>query len=795
MKRTITLFSFWLLTTLVVANGLPKFRRISGYVFEQGSQTPLVGVNVHTSDNKAGIITDSKGYFSLSIPASANVQLTFSFVGFTSVNQTVKPTQTNELTVYLSAGQMLQEQVVKVTNRPNISANPQMSTISLSMEKLDKMPMLFGEKDVMKMLQLMPGVQKGSEGNAGLYVRGGAPDQNLVLLDNAPIYNPNHLLGIFSAFNGDALKRVDLTKGGFPARFGGRLSSVIELTTKDGSTDGFHGEVSGGLIASRVSLSAPLGKRVSFMVAGRRTYIDMITGLLEKKAADQPTLKTYFYDANAKLTIQASDNDKIYISGYASRDKFSNNRSNSIPLQSDLQWANQAGSVRWSHVGSKGSSSNLSLLYSSYKLGVKDQQAVNNNNQVSAYTLNYQSSIQDLGLKYDFNKYINTHHQLAFGVQTTGHQFNPQAYVTSSHEEGTTTDQTVNALESGAYFEHTWSPSDRFTLNTGIRVSGYSVLKSDSLSKSSDSASTMYVRPEPRLSMVYHATPTLSFKASYALMNQYMHLLSSSGVGLSADLWVPTVGNIKPQQSQQVAFGIAKDFTKAGMSLTVEGYYKKMNQLLSYKEGASFLSTDAAGNVNSTGWTNNVTNGQGHSYGAEVLLQKQAGRLSGWIGYTLSWTEWQFNDLNGGKPFFPRYDRRHDASIVAMYDLTPSISFSASWVYGTGNALTLPIARYSGYSDQGPVSSTAPNIKEYGDRNSFRAEAYHRLNMSVRFTKKRSSFERIWEVGVYNAYNRHNAFLYSLEGKDQGQGLPSKTVLYKYSLFPVLPSVSYTVRF
>ena len=805
MNRLI-LFLFVYLYALYVSAD-PAYRRITGYVFDQQTGVPLAGVHVYIADNKMGTLTDSEGHFAVSVAAESTVHLTFSSVGFTSKTQTIIPKQQTELTVFLTYGQQLAEQVVRATTSASVSSNPQMSAISLSMEQLGKVPALLGEKDVMKLLQLMPGVQKGSEGNAGLYVRGGAPDQNLILLDNAPIYNPNHLLGFFSAFNGDALKRVEMTKGGFPARFGGRLSSVIELTTKDGQTDRLHGEASAGLVASRLTVSGPLGKRASFMVAGRRTYLDLLTGILGQNTAEQPVLKTAFFDLNAKVTIQAGQADKVYISGYTSQDKFTNGSA----LQSNLRWMNGAGSIRWNHLGSRGTVSDLSLIYSRYQMGVQDQKALEQSSQNALYTLNYESSIQDIGLKYDRTQYLNAAHQIRFGGQLTHHTFNPQAYVTLNvnYLPEQATGQTITAAEAGAYVEHTWSPAGKWRFASGLRLSTYSVLGGSSTTTETrtlpdSSKKTVYIRPEPRLSVAYRATPSFSIKGSYALMNQYLHLLSSTGVGLSTDLWVPTVKSIKPQQSQQVAIGMAKDFAKSGLSLTIEGYYKKMNDLLSYREGASFLSADAQGNVNSTKWVDNVTSGQGQSYGAEILLQKQTGRLSGWIGYTLSWTNWQFAELNGGKAFHPRYDRRHDASIVGMYELTPAITLSATWVYGTGNSLTLPLSRFSGYYDQKAVGSqttanalygTGSNVKEYGERNSFQAEAYHRLDVSARFTKKRAHTERVWEVSVYNAYNRHNPFLYSLEGKAQEKGLPSKTVLYKYSLFPVIPSVSYTIRF
>ncbi|UHG93637.1 TonB-dependent receptor [Spirosoma oryzicola] len=789
---------------------IPAIRRITGHVFDAKSKLPLAGANVYVADNKEGCLTSDVGSFSISVPASATTVVTFSYVGFASVTYVVRPGSSTELSIFLTAGQTLGEQRVEGSKQPSVGSDTPMSTVSLSMTQLKKVPALLGEKDVLKMLQLMPGVQKGSEGNAGLYVRGGAPDQNLILLDNTPIYNPNHLLGFFSAFNGDALKQADLTKGGFPARFGGRLSSVVELTTKDGATDKVHAEATGGIVASRLLVSGPLSKKVTYVVAGRRTYLDLLTGLLGKGTDDQPVLKTFFYDVNAKLTIEAGDKDKLYVSGYRSHDRFSNVRTDGIALRSALQWTNEAGSIRWHHQGARGLAFDLSILSSRYRMAVQDEQLLPENSSNGTYRLAYQSAIRDVGVSCALHQYINKKHQLRYGVQATQHVFNPQASVslTVADPPVQTADHQVNTAEAGAYVEHTWTPTDRWSINSGLRLSAYSLIggRQDAPSGSAGEKLSLpgYVRPESRLSMAYRAAPTFTLKGSFALMNQYVHLLSSAGVGLSTDLWVPTVGSVKPQQSQQIALGIVKNFSTAGITLTVEGYHKQMNNLLSYREGASFLTADTKGSIQSTQWTDNVTSGHGRSSGAEVLLQKQTGRLSGWIGYTLSWTKWQFAELNAGKSFFPRYDRRHDASVVGIYELTPSITLSGSWVYGTGNALTLPLSRYSGYLDQKAESNPAtastlygsgPNVKEYSERNAFRTDAYHRLDIGLRFTRKRTSYERVWELSVYNVYNRRNAFLYSLEGEEQGKGMPSKTVLYKYSLFPVVPSVSYTVRF
>ncbi|MBC3787417.1 TonB-dependent receptor [Spirosoma utsteinense] len=787
-----------------ISLGAPKNCTISGHVYEAGTFKPISHANVYIIDNQKGTITNDQGFFTVTVPVKTNLKVSFSSVGFTTVVETIVASEDTKISITLLPGQLLNEQKV-LASRVAQADDVEMGKLSLTSTQLQKVPALFGEKDPLKVLQLMPGVQKGSEGNAGLYVRGGSPDGNLILLDEAPIYNPNHLLGFFSAFNGDVLKRVDLTKGGFPAKFGGRLSSVIELTTKDGSSDKLHGEGSLGLVASRLTLQGPIAPKVTFLISGRRTYLDLVSDLAQINKSDQPVTKSYFYDLNAKLTIDGGANDKFYVSGYSSKDQFLNDRkTDTTPIRSGLNWSNMAGSARWNHRYTGGTTTNLSLIFSQYVMGVSDQQSAPTMAQDLLYTLRYQSAIRDLGAKYDINQYINELHQLGFGVQVTHHQFTPKASIESTQDAAhQSSSQTINALEAGAYIEHYWRPTDRLQIHSGMRLSYYST-PNTSLVTATSSPSKTYIRPEPRLSASYKLAPTVAVKGSYALMNQYVHLLSSTGIGLSTDIWMPTVGHIKPQQSQQIALGLAKDIPASGITLTAEGYYKEMNNLLSYREGASLLTTNSQGAVDASHWTDEVTDGRGWSYGAELMLQKRSGRLSGWLGYTLSWTQSKFAELNNGKLFSPRYDRRHDASVVLIYDLTPSITLAGTWVYGTGNSLTMPLSRYSGFSNNAQVTAypsssvlygSGPNVKEYGDRNSFRASPYHRLDISLQFNKRRGNYGRTWEISAYNVYNRRNAFMYSLEGKDQGKDKPSKTVLYKYSLFPIVPSISYIVRF
>lgn len=773
---------------------------ISGYVRETGSEEALIGVNVLVPGTQLGAVTNTYGFYSITLPAQDSIRLSFSFVGYETVYRTLNLRRNHTVNVSLMPGRLLSEVNVQAKSvLTKVSETAQMSQISIPVDQIKKIPTLLGEKDVLKVLQLMPGVQKGSEGQTGLYVRGGGPDQNLIILDDAVVYNASHLFGFFSTFNGDALKSVELTKGGFPARFGGRLSSVIELNMKDGDKQQLHGEGGIGLIASRLTLEGPIKlskskpAKSSFLVSARRTYLDVLAAPLIKQQTDgQTAAGYYFYDLNAKLNYDFGPKNKLYLSGYFGRDRFFADDKES-GTRVGLGWGNQTATLRWNHLFNQKLFANLSAIYSRYNFNIMADDQTSDRNR---FSLQYNSGIRDFGLKYDLDFYPAPAHALRFGMQATYHRFTPSAVVLQNSSALGLTQRVnnIDVYESGVYAEDNWRPTDKWRINGGLRLSAFSA------------PGATYIRPEPRLSAAYILRPDLSVKASYARMNQYVHLLSNTGIGLPTDLWVPTTDRVAPQQSEQIAVGLAKDFSgeKAagkGLTLTIEGYYKTMNNIINYREGASFLFIDDPTSAKPVRWEDNVTAGKGWSYGAELLLQKKAGRFTGWVGYTLSWTQWQFADINGGRPFFPRYDRRHDASVVLLYDLTPTINISGVWVYGTGQALTVPTARYSASVQRlnSGDDSTSPlfnaiNVRDYGsEKNSFRAEPYHRFDFAVQFHKKKKHHERIWEFSVYNAYNRRNPFFYNIETRRNS--VPAQTVLYRYSVFPLVPSFSYNFRF
>ncbi|GAB3265279.1 TonB-dependent receptor [Larkinella harenae] len=775
---------------------------VSGYVREQGSQEVLIGVNVYLPGSPTGTTTNTYGFYSLTLPQQDSLTLAFSFVGYQTVQQTVPFQRNAELNILLTPGRLLSE-VTVTGNRAEekVSDSPQMSRIDVPINQIKKIPAFLGEKDVLKVLQLMPGVQKGSEGSTGIYVRGGGPDQNLIILDDAIVYNANHLFGFFSVFNGDALKSVELIKGGFPARYGGRLSSVIEMNMKEGNKEKLQGEGGIGLIASRLTLEGPIQKgKSSFLVSGRRTYLDVLARPLIKQQTDGQTVAGYyFYDLNAKANYDFGPRNKLYLSGYFGQDRFYADDQESA-TNINLDWGNATATLRWNHLFSQRLFSNLSLIFSNYKFQISsdEEDAVSNDR----FALRYSSGIRDFSLKYDVDFYPSPQHSLRFGIQSIAHRFTPSAVVLQNTliNQFTTQIDAIDVVESGLYAEDNWRPNARWRVNAGIRLSHF-------IQKQVN-----YLRPEPRISAAYVLKPSLSVKASYALMNQYVHLLSNTGIGLPTDLWVPTTDQVKPQQSQQVAVGIAKDFADRGatrgLTLTVEGYYKTMNSIINYREGASFLLINDPTSANQVRWEDNVTAGKGWSYGAEVLLQKKTGRFTGWTGYTLSWTQWQFPELNFGQKFFPRYDRRHDISLVGIYELSPGITLSGTWVYGTGNALTVPLAKYQSATHQpNPIINNDNSfinqffsygraVNDYSAKNSFRAEAYHRMDFGVQFHKKKRRHERTWEFSVYNLYNRRNPFFYQLTTQTNEQtNQPTRTIFQRYSVFPIVPSVTYGFKF
>lgn len=771
---------------------------ISGYITENGSGENLIGVSIYVPELKLGTISNDYGFFSLTLPKGKH-KVYISYIGYGTQIKDIDLSKNTSLSIeLLQSTQSLEEVEVTANKKVQESKVTQMSTAKLNPSIIQDIPALLGEKDVLKTLQLLPGIQGGTEGSSGFFVRGGTPDQNLIILDDATVYNSNHLFGFFSVFNGDAIKSVEAFKGGFPARFGGRLSSVIKIDMKDGNKQELSGKFNIGLISSSLLLEGPLNKgKTSFIFSGRRTYADVLAQPFIRAQSDgEESGGYYFGDLNFKIHHIFSPKDKLYWSNYLGRDNFFANFDDQFGEgKSKLGWGNITSTLRWNHQFNSKLFANTSAIFSNYEFKVEIEEQFNSDDD--GFIFSTSSGINDYSLKTDFDYYPNSKHTIRFGAIATAHNFTPQRVFIEEFNNNVNTFQELNSVESAVYLEDDWKITNNLNLSPGARVSYFKFEDKN------------YLNFEPRLALSYNLKPDLALKASYSNMNQYIHLLSSSGIGLPTDLWVSSTDNVKPQRSEQVAVGIAKDFLDKDYSLTVEGYYKKLNDVIAYREGASFLAIDNLESGETTNWEENITSGQGWAYGAEVLFRKQSGPLTGWLGYTLSWSERQFDELNLGEKFFDRYDRRHDISMVGIYKPHERITWSATWVLSTGNNYTLPNLQQ--LSSQGNLGIGTPdNIFGRFDstsnfstaRNNFRGETSHRLDLGVQFHKKlRKNRERTWGLSLYNAYARQNPFIYLVNEDFDDQGDNDFTndtrekELNRISVLMLIPSFNYTIKF
>lgn len=770
---------------------LAQKHTISGYIKDATNGEVLIGANVFDLKASSGTSSNTYGFYSLTLPPDS-VSLVYSYVGYRPQVVQLLLTQDTLINIELTESSLLDEVVISAAEAEKIQEVTQMSTISVPIEQVKNLPAFLGEVDVLKTLQLLPGVQSGNEGTSGLYVRGGGPDQNLILLDGVPVYNASHLFGFFSVFNADAINNVQLIKGGFPARYGGRLSSVIDISMKEGNMKEFHGEGSLGLIAGKLTLEGPIIKdKTSFIISGRRTWIDVLARpLIKAQTGGDETVGYYFYDLNAKVNHRFSDRDRIYLSAYLGDDRFYSRFKyedvvNGIALEDEdeagLQWGNITSALRWNHMFTPKLFSNTTLTYSRYRFDISNEyryeylEDSSNQKLVDSGLAKYLSGIEDYAAKIDFDYLPSPNHYVRFGVNAIRHTFRPGAlnlrYDDNFSEDALDTllgSQQTQAVEFAAYVEDDIEITNRLKINAGLHFSGFYV--NDKL----------YTSLQPRIAGRYLLNEQLSLKASYVQMAQFIHLLTNSGIGLPTDLWVPATDRVRPQTAQQWALGGAYNW-RSGYEISLEGYYKNMRNLIEYREGADFI------NVNQD-WQDKVAVGDGRSYGAELLIQKKKGRTTGWLGYTLSWTDRQFDDLNFGERFPYKYDRRHDLGLAVVHEWRENIDVSATWVYGSGNTVTLPTAIYqsSGHS------SFFGEVYDYGERNGFRMRAFHRLDASITFRKQNRWGERAWVFGVYNAYARQNPFYMYLDpASEPGQDSQFKQV----SLFPIIPSISYRFNF
>jgi outer membrane cobalamin receptor len=762
---------------------------IRGAVKDASTGENLIGATIYNLTTSEGTTSNNYGFFSVTLSADT-VDLRFSYVGYESSRIKFLLRRDTTISMNLLSGVQLNEVVVSGSAMDKIQESSRMGTIDVPIEQIKRLPAFLGEVDMLKVLQLLPGVQAGSEGSSGLYVRGGGPDQNLILLDGVPVYNASHLFGFFSVFNADAINNVELVKGGFPARYGGRLSSVIDINMKEGNSKKIKGEGSVGLVASKLTIEGPINKdKTTFIISGRRTYIDLLARPIIKKASKgEEVAGYYFYDLNAKINHKLNDKNRIYLSSYSGDDKayaiskykYTNDIGSGFTSRDEagLTWGNITGALRWNSIVTKKLFSNVTATYSRYRFKVyaDSEEKQTNPDSASFYHTEYFSGIRDVAIKADFDFLPTPDHYIKFGGQALQHLFTPGVLSYRSTEKSDTTlgAQTIRSNEFFVYAEDDFLITPKLKANIGLHASGLSV------------ESKFYKSLQPRISARYLISPQLSWKASYAQMTQFIHLLTNAGIGLPTDLWVPATAKIGPEHSYLTSMGGAYNLNNK-YEFSIEAYYKKMNGLIEYKEGANYLNIESD-------WQTKVDVGKGQSYGAEFFAQKKTGRWSGWIGYTLSWTNRTFANINEGKTFPYRYDRRHDLKIAAIYQWKPTKDLSMTWVYGSGNAVTLPQSSYSQMDSRpnNPYFNYAndPSVQFYNGRNSYRMRAYHRFDISYTTTKKKKWGERSWTFGVYNAYSRRNPFYLDIDRDKNGN---KKFV--QYSLFPIIPSVAYRFKF
>ncbi|HMN04203.1 MAG TPA: TonB-dependent receptor [Flavobacteriales bacterium] len=777
---------------------------ISGYVTDSATGEALIGASVFIQEIGKGVPTNTYGYYSASLP-QGRYTLVVRYMGYADLIRAVNLDQDRKLNLKLSSTAVVM-QAVEVTGERSKSQveSTDMGRMDLDVQKLQTLPALMGEVDILKTLQYLPGVQSNGEGNSGFYVRGGGPDQNLILLDGATVYNASHLFGFFSVFNADAVKDIELIKGGMPAQYGGRSSSVLDITMKEGNNKQLHGQGGIGLISSRLTLEGPIiNEKSSFIVSARRTYIDVLVKPFVNPESRFAGSGYYFYDINAKANYRLSDKDRFFISGYFGRDVFNLNGNQPGSPNFKIPWGNATVTGRWNHVFGPKLFLNTTAVASDYKFsfgGGQDQ-----------FGFSLRSGIRDYGLKVDLNHYPDIRHNVRYGAQYTYHIYTPSTVEVNSGDVDFNIDtpSKLRAHEAGLYVQDDFDITDQLRLNAGLRFSWFAHIgpyreyitdaqgnTTGTFEHGSGKSIAQYNGLEPRASMRYTLNKNNSIKASFNRNLQYVHLASFSSIGLPTDTWIPSGKNVKPQEAIQYAAGWFRDLKQRTYEASIEVYYKDMANQIEFAEG---MSPQDGGNAN---YDFGLVYGKGWSYGAELFIKRRYGKLTGWVGYTWSKTERKFPDINNGEAFPSRWDRRHDVNLVAGYELNDRWTLGGTFVYSTGQATTLPVQRYF---IEGRL------VSQFTARNAFRMAAFHRLDLSATLKNKAtrtitdkgtgetSTVERkyrsSWTFSIYNVYNRYNPyFIYFAQESTtglEGLQLSAKQV----SLFGILPSVTWNFEF
>ncbi len=738
---------------------------VSGYIRDAGSKEALIGASVTISKLKTGSSTNQYGYFTVTLPNVDTSTVVFSFNGYQPVVKKFFGGKNIQLNIFLTPEtNTLNEVVVKSNRNADNVEKTQMGVIDVPIQSIKELPVLLGEHDILKTIQLLPGVQSGQEGTTGFYVRGGNSDQNLIQMDEATVYNPSHLFGLFSTFNINAVNSVKLIKGGFPSQYGGRLSSILDIKMKEGNKEHFQAEGGLGLISGNLMLQGPIKKgKSSFIISARRSYVGAFLKLISKSTSYR------FYDINAKVNYELGIKDHLFLSIFRGNDNAAYTAANS--LNYGINFGNSTGTLRWNHLYGNKIFSNTSIIYNDYHLQLGTSQ--NNYYQV-LYT-----GVKDITAKTDFTVIPNTSHNIKFGLAYTYHTLYPGAISAKTPKKGNKIAINSDSLtkrysnEAAFYVNDDYRIADNFSIHYGVRLPFF------------NGGGGNYVFIEPRVTARLSLDNSTSIKASYTRMNQFVHLVPSSTASLPADIWLTSSKTIRPQKSNQVSIGLFKNFKENEIETSVELYYKTMKNQVLFNEGTQILLNTNLDNV--------LSFGKGKSYGIEFFAKKNFGRLTGWASYTLSKSTQQFPDINFGSSFPASFDRTHNLSLAASYDLTKNWTLSADFVFSTGKPYTLPAGKVIVYGD----GSLYDNYYyDYTNRNNSRLSSYNRLDVSASNKKKfkifgKELYEREWVFGFYNVYSRANPYFVYLETDPATKRPLAKQI----SLLPIVPSVSFNFKF
>ena len=783
-KVGLRFIAFLLFVSIPVLSFAQKKVTLSGYMRDAESGESLINATIFIKELQEAAQTNAYGFYSITMPAGTYTVI-YAYVGYGTQTDTFALVDSKAYNAELHNKSMMKEVEIRSARKDENVKNTEMGKISLSMDKIKTLPVIMGEVDIMKTLQLLPGVVTPGDGNTGFYVRGGGPDQNLILLDDAVVYNPGHLFGFFSIFNSDAIKDVTLIKGGAPANYGGRLSSVIDVSMKEGNMKEFHAEGGIGLIASRLTLQGPIKKnKGSFMLAGRRTYVDVLAKPFLKGNASGSGY--YFYDLNLKANYILSDKDRVYLSGYTGLDKFTFTSTNG-KFTADIPWGNTTVTARWNHLFSDKLFVNTTLLYNDYHFNFSSGQ--------NLIGIKLFSGIHDYNAKSDFEYYLNSVHHIKAGIAYTYHTFTPNQI---SGNIDTIQLKPNNALikyahEAAAYIMDDIDVTKWFRINVGLRYSWFGQIgpytsykydnngnKSDSTVYGSGKMAQAYGGLEPRINFRFSLNDASSIKTSVARTYQYIHLVSNNATTLPTDVWVPSTDIVKPEEAWQYSAGYFRNFLDNKLETSVEFYYKDMRNLIEYKDNYTPNST--------TDPQYSYVFGKGWSYGAEFFINKTQGKFTGWIGYTLAWTYRQFPDLNKGNTFPAKYDRRNDLSVVGSYELNKKWTFSAVFIYASGNPITLPDYFYV---------LNGNLVEHFGPINSYSLPSYNRMDIAATYTPQHKTprrWQSSWNFSIFNVYNQINPFFFYVDTQGTTSTGITNTVKEVY-IFPIIPSVTYNFKF